>query len=826
MAIQEGSLPITIPCSTSSSNNQYDFSPSSARQESYSSVLSTGLLGPQAATNVPSAALCDQASKRRVPLASTGSHSSIASSSSSSSSSAVPYRPRSYSSFGPGEHVHPPDSPNDHQRHSPSADLSSLTTPTGEIQLEPVAISTRASFLAAFSSFGLPPLPTLTIPDGNSRPAPEPTSVEPSPASSFLSSFSSPTISSQVTSSSSSLSSFSALLPSISSLDDFPVFDDKFIGRILGKGSTGSVREVLSFPAKERLSPPQAVKIVLLPKPKLKSARNSTGVQDDELATELETEISLWASLPSHPNILPLLSSERTQDAIFLFMPYMVSGSLFDLVRRHREHDRGRGRRLVSSFRSFSHASATDRSNGQSNQTECAGLVGVGRSATLRESGVGGGLRFFPEDDARKLFRDIVAGLQVLHREGIVHGDLKSENVLVDEEGHCKLSDFGFSHRLEVNQSPQPISITGHTNANTVLASLQPHGFPSGKTSQNRQASSPLPRSAALLRMAQSTAPPFIPPSGGSMPYTAPELLQPVQSLSGAQQRTTLTTDMWALGVLLHFLLTTGSFPFQDAFEPRLQMKILRGVWSLPEEVGGGRLGREAESLLKGLLEVQVDERWTVDEVGRSEWLAGWAEVRKSSRSRSRSRTALGVLGQTTRRRSKSTHRSARIDENPGGPSSPSLPSTSYQSASLFGSSLESFSSVDGHQTQANSWSDQTYLPPTPHQSLSPPAPHQSLSPPFHHSTASGSTIFPSGLKASKSRSRSGSRDTRWRRRPYVESAHTQNQPGQRAEPNEGWGTLGGQMIVEVEEPARERREGTSERRSRSRGRRREANVD
>ena len=53
-----------------------------------------------------------------------------------------------------------------------------------------------------------------------------------------------------------------------------------------------------------------------------------------------------------------------------------------------------------------------------------------------------------PERFMAYILREIIKGLYVLHQKKQIHRDLKSDNILLSENGEVKISDFGFACQL------------------------------------------------------------------------------------------------------------------------------------------------------------------------------------------------------------------------------------------------------------------------------------------------------------------------------------------------------------------------------------------
>lgn len=126
-----------------------------------------------------------------------------------------------------------------------------------------------------------------------------------------------------------------------------------------------------------------------------------------ERIKELETEVEILSKL-RHKNIVRYLGTSKDEDYLMIFMEYVSGGTISSLLQKYGK---------------------------------------------------------FNETLLRVYAQHVLEGLEYLHYNKIIHRDIKGANVLVGNDGVCKLADFGSSKRiisLEEKQSYN--SLKGTTN--------------------------------------------------------------------------------------------------------------------------------------------------------------------------------------------------------------------------------------------------------------------------------------------------------------------------------------------------------------------------
>ncbi|QPG72952.1 hypothetical protein FOA43_000256 [Brettanomyces nanus] len=175
----------------------------------------------------------------------------------------------------------------------------------------------------------------------------------------------------------------------------------------------------------------------------IKLIRRDTIPHGSEKESKIHREINALKRL-RHPNIVRLVEVLQNDKYIGIVLEYASGGELFDYILEHR---------------------------------------------------------YLKESMACRLFAQLVSGVDYMHSKGLVHRDLKLENLLLDKHKNIIISDFGFVNSF-------------HTND--------------------------------LMRT-----------SCGSPCYAAPELVVSNQPYQGAK------VDVWSCGVILYAMLA-GYLPYDD----------------------------------------------------------------------------------------------------------------------------------------------------------------------------------------------------------------------------------------------------------------------
>lgn len=207
--------------------------------------------------------------------------------------------------------------------------------------------------------------------------------------------------------------------------------------------------------------------------------------------------------------------------------------------------------------------------------------------------------RYLKDNSARRLFSQLISGVGYLHKRGIVHRDLKLENLLLDRNRNIIITDFGFANTFDAREElteEEELHLQDKDQVKRMgLDKVKANGMRRGDLMQT---------------------------SCGSPCYAAPELVVSDSLYTGRK------VDVWSCGVILYAMLA-GYLPFDDdPANPEgdninlLYKYIVSTPLTFPEYVTP-----HARDLLRRILVPNPRKRADLFEVARHSWLSEYSHV-------------------------------------------------------------------------------------------------------------------------------------------------------------------------------------------------------
>ncbi|KAJ7115867.1 kinase-like domain-containing protein, partial [Mycena epipterygia] len=181
-------------------------------------------------------------------------------------------------------------------------------------------------------------------------------------------------------------------------------------------------------------------------------------------------EVFIWRSF-SHPNLHPFLGAAPFEQPAFVVSPFCVNGNALEYLKKN------------------------------------------------------------PKADKLQILHDISRGMEYLHNQNVVHGDLKARNVLIDDNGHALVADFGLAKFERVSVKS---------------AATQSPGLDSTPTK---------PKMVNIV---------------GTLHWLAPECF--------VEGGVTRASDIYAMGMCAYELFTDGRVPLVEIASDDLAQRLLDGI--------------------------------------------------------------------------------------------------------------------------------------------------------------------------------------------------------------------------------------------------------
>ncbi|TFK80819.1 kinase-like protein [Polyporus arcularius HHB13444] len=201
-----------------------------------------------------------------------------------------------------------------------------------------------------------------------------------------------------------------------------------------------------------------------------------------------------------------------------------------------------------------------------------------------------------PAHQARLWCAELLVALQRLHKRRIIHRDVKPENILIDDENHIALTDFGIARAFGIEHADRP------------WTQLPPWNV--------RRDSEDADRRGSWLKGRDGDETHTL---AGTSGYVAPEVYSGQYSYG---------VDIWGAGVVLYSMLT-GRLPFGlQPKEQRLE-ELINRTDTIPADFDlYGVVDGEIRDLLTKMLEKDPKKRPSVRKLKKHRWFHGMCVCR------------------------------------------------------------------------------------------------------------------------------------------------------------------------------------------------------